>query len=103
MTEDNEGQLIYTPAWNQAIGSAETIARVLRHEAVNPEHLFLAILLDPNGLPSQVVSKHADRRRLIAALRAELEGQDYSRSAVRGDPPDDTENRDRPASSGHPK
>ncbi|MGA4842091.1 Clp protease N-terminal domain-containing protein [Streptomyces sp. G45] len=85
MARPNDEPLIHTAAWNQVVGSADTLARFMGHEAVNPEHLVLAVLLDPDQLASQVLATIADREQVVAALREAIQSTSYSRSAVAGE------------------
>ncbi|MFE1383480.1 Clp protease N-terminal domain-containing protein [Streptomyces sp. NPDC058740] len=69
----NADHLFHSPAWNQTHGAAENLARTLGHRAVNPEHLALAMLLDPDTVISQIIERLADRAQIIAALREALD------------------------------
>ncbi|MEU5771793.1 Clp protease N-terminal domain-containing protein [Streptomyces venezuelae] len=83
---DDLGQLIHTPAYEHAIAGGEAIARLLGHRALLPEHVVLAVLLDPDSLPSQVLDE-ADRQRLVSDLRAVMEDADYTHDP--SEPPPD--------------
>ena len=43
-----------TPRYNSILAASEQIAHAMGHSYVGVEHLFLAILRDPDAVPTQV-------------------------------------------------
>jgi ATP-dependent Clp protease ATP-binding subunit ClpB len=66
----------YTEKGREAIASALQVAEQMNHAQVEPEHLLLALLEQPEGIvPALVQKMAADPRRLGEQLRADLSSQ----------------------------
>ena len=63
-----------TPRFHQILGAASEIARSMGHSYLGAEHLFLAILRDPDAVPTQALAEVADtglaERHLLAIMRS---------------------------------
>ena len=61
-----------TPRFRRILGAADEIARSMGHTYVGAEHLFLAILRDPDAVPTQALAEVADtgeaKRHLLAIM-----------------------------------
>jgi ATP-dependent Clp protease ATP-binding subunit ClpC len=61
-----------TPRFHQILGAAGEIARSMGHSYLGVEHLFLAILRDPDAVPTQALAEVADtgeaERHLLAIM-----------------------------------
>jgi ATP-dependent Clp protease ATP-binding subunit ClpA len=49
-----------TPRFHQILGAASEIARSMGNSYLGVEHLFLAILRDPDAVPTQALAEVAD-------------------------------------------
>jgi ATP-dependent Clp protease ATP-binding subunit ClpA len=59
-----------TPRYQQILRSAAEMATNQGHEYVGTEHLFLAILADPDAVPTQVLAELIEIPVLAARVRA---------------------------------
>ena len=59
-----------TPRYQQILRSAAEMATNQGHEYVGAEHLFLAIMADPDAVPTQVMAALIDPMVLTARIRA---------------------------------
>lgn len=63
-----------TPRFHQILGTASEIARSMGHSYVGAEHLFLAILRDPDAVPIQALAEvtrvGAVERHLLAIMNS---------------------------------
>jgi len=66
--------LAETPRFHSALGAAAEIARSRGHSYIGVEHLFLAILRDPDAVPTQALAEIADvgavEDRLLAIMNS---------------------------------
>jgi ATP-dependent Clp protease ATP-binding subunit ClpA len=64
-----------TPRFHRVLGAAAGIARSRGHSYIGVEHLFLAILHDPDAVPTQALAQVADvgavEDRLLAIMNSE--------------------------------
>ena len=66
-----------TPRFRRVLGAASDIARSMGHSYVGAEHLFLAVLRDPDAVPTQVLAWVADRGAIEGALLAVMDSASY--------------------------
>jgi ATP-dependent Clp protease ATP-binding subunit ClpA len=57
------------PRYDRIVAASRQIAWDLGHNYVGVEHLFLAIVQDPNAVPTQVLSRFAPPGQVGAAVR----------------------------------
>ena len=62
-------ELKSTPRYDRIVAASRQIAWDLGHSYVGVEHLFLAIVQDPNAVPTQVLSRFVPRAQVGAAVR----------------------------------
>ncbi|MEU7576778.1 Clp protease N-terminal domain-containing protein [Streptomyces sp. NPDC041068] len=77
MEHGDEDDLVFTPRYQQILGSASTIARMMGHGHVGAEHLLLAILHDPDSLPARHLGKFGDRKQMAHTLQEEMSAPEY--------------------------
>ena len=58
------GELKSSPRYGRIVATSRQIAWDLGHRYVGVEHLFLAVVDDPDAVPTQVLSRFVDRPRL---------------------------------------
>jgi len=63
------GELKSTPRYDRIIANSRQIAWDLGHNYVGVEHLFLAIVDDPDAVPTQVLSRFVDPAHAGGAVR----------------------------------
>jgi ATP-dependent Clp protease ATP-binding subunit ClpC len=66
-----------TPRFRRIVGSADEIARSMGHTYVGVEHLFLAILRDPDAVPTQALAQVADTGEAERHLLAIMSSAEY--------------------------
>lgn len=66
----------FTDRARNAIAAGQRLARTAHYAEVQPTHLFLGLLADPNGLAAQALSAQAPLDRIAAAVSALLTDQD---------------------------
>jgi ATP-dependent Clp protease ATP-binding subunit ClpA len=63
-----------TPRFQRVLDAAAEIARSMGHSYIGVEHLFLAILRDPDAVPTQALAEAADvgavEDRLLAIMNS---------------------------------
>jgi ATP-dependent Clp protease ATP-binding subunit ClpC len=78
-----------TPRFHQILGAASAIARSMGHSYLGVEHLFLAILRDPDAVPTQALAEVADTGEAERYLLAIMGSASYrTPSAKLHGPPD---------------
>jgi ATP-dependent Clp protease ATP-binding subunit ClpA len=66
----NSGPALHpTPRYRQVVEVTAKMARDLGHEYVGTEHLFLAILADPDAVPTQVMADLIELAVVAARVR----------------------------------
>jgi ATP-dependent Clp protease ATP-binding subunit ClpC len=60
------------------------LARDMGHSHVGVEHLFLAMIRDPDAVPTQLLADVADLGRVEASLRQVMASASYNGSPPRG-------------------
>jgi len=58
-----------TPRYRQVVEAAAEMAKDLGHEYIGTEHLFLAILADPDAVPTQVMAELIEPAVVVARVR----------------------------------
>ncbi len=66
-----------------ALLAALKSAREFGHNHVGTEHVFLAILLDPHSLPSQILEDVGAKEDLVKRIQAMLASDSYNRRIER--------------------
>ena len=66
---DTPDELKSSPRYDKIVSASRQIARDLGHSYVGVEHLFLAIVDDPNAVPTQVLSRFVDPAQVGGAVR----------------------------------
>ena len=62
-------ELKSTPRYERIVAASRQIAWNLGHSYVGVEHLFLAIVQDPDAVPTQVLSRFVPPAQVGAAVR----------------------------------
>jgi ATP-dependent Clp protease ATP-binding subunit ClpC len=62
-----------TPRYRRVVETAAQVARDLGHEYIGTEHLFLAILADPDAVPTQVMAELIEPAVVAARVRDVME------------------------------
>jgi ATP-dependent Clp protease ATP-binding subunit ClpC len=70
--------LAATPRFQRVLGTASEIARSMGHTYLGVEHLFLAILRDPDAVPTQALAEVADTGEAERHLLAIMSSASYS-------------------------
>jgi ATP-dependent Clp protease ATP-binding subunit ClpA len=70
---DTERALRPTPRYHRVVEAAAEMARDLGHEYIGAEHLFLAILADPDAVPTQVMAELIEPAAVAARVRDVME------------------------------
>jgi len=81
-----------TPRFHQILGAAAEIAQSMGHSYLGVEHLFLAILRDPEAVPTQALAEVADAGEAERHLLAIMSSAGYrtpSAAVQRSPGPDD--------------
>lgn len=65
-----ENTLRPTPRYQRIIEAAAEVAGEHGHEYLGTEHLFLAILADPDAVPTQALAEIVDPAVVAARIRA---------------------------------
>jgi len=71
-----------TPRVHQILGAAGQIARSMGHSYLGVEHLFLAILRDPDAVPTQALAEVADTGEAERHLLAIMSSAGYRTSSA---------------------
>lgn len=79
---------VHTPRYFRVLGAAEEVARGMSHSYVGVEHLFLAILHDPDAVPTQVLGTMVDPGEVESALVALMSSDGYRGSTTNAGPPE---------------
>lgn len=94
-----------TPRFHQILGAAGEIARSMGHSYLGVEHLFLAILRDPDAVPTQALAEVADpgeaERHLLAIMSSA--GYRTPSAAVYHPPGPDDGDGTSPGQGGNPR
>ncbi len=64
-----------------ALLGAQKLARDFGHKHIGTEHVFLAILLDGDAIPSQIMDSSGTRNEVVEEIRAMLASESYNRPA----------------------
>jgi ATP-dependent Clp protease ATP-binding subunit ClpC len=75
-----------TPRVQRILGAADEIARSTGHPYLGVEHLFLAILRDPDAVPTQALAEVTDVAAVERSLLAIMSSDGYRSSSL---PPQD--------------
>jgi ATP-dependent Clp protease ATP-binding subunit ClpA len=67
-----------TPRYYSVLGGASEIARAMGHPYAGVEHLFLAIIHDPDAVPTQVLAGMMDLGEVEARLRELMDSPGYA-------------------------
>jgi ATP-dependent Clp protease ATP-binding subunit ClpA len=78
----SESGLTRTPRYFRVLGAAEEVARGLGHSHVGVEHLFLAVLRDPQAVPTQVLGELVDPAAVESALVGLMNSEGYNKTRV---------------------
>jgi hypothetical protein len=70
-----------TARMRTALLASQRLAADSGHEHIGTEHIFLAILLDENALPSQIMQSIGGRDEVVRQVRTLLASDSYSRPA----------------------
>jgi ATP-dependent Clp protease ATP-binding subunit ClpA len=62
-------ELKSTPRYDRIVAASRQIAWDLGHTYIGVEHLFLAIVEDPDAMPTQVLSRFVPPTQVGAAVR----------------------------------
>ncbi|MBF6460196.1 hypothetical protein IU433_14235 [Nocardia puris] len=76
-------QLPLTPRLATILESAQSAAREFGYDAVGVEHLQLAILADPDAIPTEALARSGHLDQFVAALRQVMERPGYRESTRR--------------------
>ncbi|HEU4399888.1 MAG TPA: Clp protease N-terminal domain-containing protein [Actinomycetota bacterium] len=71
------GELKSSPRYDRIVATSRQIAWDLAHSYVGVEHLFLAIVDDPDAVPTQVLSRFVDPAQVGAAVRDLITSDDW--------------------------
>jgi ATP-dependent Clp protease ATP-binding subunit ClpC len=74
--------LALTPRMRTALLAAQTVAREFGHKHIGTEHVFLAILLDDNAIPTQLMHSIGTRDEVVEKIRTVLASESYNRPAT---------------------
>jgi hypothetical protein len=78
-------ELESSPRYDRIVAASRQIAWDLGHRYVGVEHLFLAIVQDPDAVPTQVLRRFVPRARVGAAVRDLITSDGWG--SQRSDPP----------------
>lgn len=71
-----------TPRFHRILGAAGEIARSMGHPYLGVEHLFLAILRDPDAVPTQALAEVTDTGEAERHLLAIMSSAGYRASSA---------------------
>jgi ATP-dependent Clp protease ATP-binding subunit ClpA len=71
-----------TARMRSALLAAQRLGRDLGQKHIGAEHVFLAILLDDNSLPSQIMQSIGTRNEVVERIRTMLASDSYNRPAT---------------------
>ena len=71
-----------TARMRTALLAAQTLGREFGHKHMGTEHVFLAILLDDNAIPSQMMQSLGTRNEIVEKIRTMLASDSYNRPAT---------------------
>jgi ATP-dependent Clp protease ATP-binding subunit ClpA len=74
---NNEKSVSPTPRYSRILDASVGIARSMGHDHVGVEHLFLAIINDPDAIPTRQLADITDVDALKARLRALMSSASY--------------------------
>jgi hypothetical protein len=63
------GELTSSPRYERIVAASRQVAGDLGHSYVGVEHLFLAIVLDRDAVPTQVLKRFVDPAQVGGAVR----------------------------------
>ena len=72
---------VLTARMRTALLGAQKLARDFGHKHIGTEHVFLAILLDGDAIPSQIMDSSGTRNEVVEEIRAMLASESYNRPA----------------------
>jgi ATP-dependent Clp protease ATP-binding subunit ClpA len=78
-------ELKSTPHYDRIVAASRQIAWDLGHSYVGVEHLFLAVVQDPDAVPTQVLSRFVPPAQVGAAVRDLITSEEWG--SRRSDPP----------------
>jgi ATP-dependent Clp protease ATP-binding subunit ClpA len=68
-----------TPRMRVVLLAAKELASEFGHNHIGTEHVFLAILLDPHSLPSQLMRDAGTSKVIVEQIRTMLASESYNR------------------------
>jgi ATP-dependent Clp protease ATP-binding subunit ClpA len=71
-----------TARMRSALLAAQKLGRDLGQKHIGAEHVVLAILLDENSLPSQIMQSNGTRKEVVEKIRSILASESYNRPAT---------------------
>jgi hypothetical protein len=71
--------LALTARMRSALLAAQRLGRDFGHKHIGAEHVFLALLLDDNSLPSQIMQGTGTREEVVEKIRTMLASESYNR------------------------
>jgi ATP-dependent Clp protease ATP-binding subunit ClpA len=74
-----------TPRYDRIVAASRQLAWDLGHNYVGVEHLFLAMVQDPDAVPAQVLSRFVPPAQVGAAVRDLITSEGWG--SRRSDPP----------------
>jgi hypothetical protein len=66
-----------TPRYDRIVAASRRIAWDLGHNYVGVEHLFLAVVDDPDAVPTQVLGRFVDPAQVGDAVRGLIAREDW--------------------------
>ena len=77
----HEAMAHLTARMQRAMLAAREVSRRYGHSHIGTEHVFLAILLDPDSVPSQILRKVRSTDEVAQELDSLLSSEEYNRPA----------------------
>jgi ATP-dependent Clp protease ATP-binding subunit ClpA len=74
----NDAEPVPTPRYTALLAAAADLARSMSHQYVGAEHLFLAIIRDPQAVPTQVLAAAVHPAEVEASLRTMMGSANYT-------------------------
>jgi ATP-dependent Clp protease ATP-binding subunit ClpA len=74
----NDAEPVPTPRYTALLAAAADLARSMSHQYVGAEHLFLAIIRDPQAVPTQVLAAAIPPAEVEASLRTMMGSANYT-------------------------
>jgi ATP-dependent Clp protease ATP-binding subunit ClpA len=77
----NDAAPVPTPRYTALLAAAADLAHSMSHQYVGAEHLFLAIIRDPQAVPTQVLAAAIHPAEVEASLRTMMGSASYTTSS----------------------